>query len=105
MLRERIFLLAYRDDGRKHRLFQAASVIKRLFLVRSLQGLKLLSEEELHRQCHRRWNGPGKLPLHLWLNQTATEMDKNRLRACGNCVIPACARLACQIHAHRLLDE
>ena len=48
------------------------------------------------------WNLLGRIPVHQWLLQDHEVQpdDILRLQALGNCVMPACGRLAVHIMAH-----
>lgn len=53
--------------------------------------------EDISKRCHTMWNARGRLPLHLWLQQSQTRDETERLEMLGNIVMPQCGRLA--LHA------
>lgn len=82
--RERIFLLATRGQQDP------------------LEGLQLQSSSDMHQSAHAAWNRCCKPPVSAWLLAQQSALDKERLKACGNVVIPQCARLALHIMGNHL---
>lgn len=64
-----------------------------------------MSVEDMHRQANARWNDLGRVPIHAWLMPSATELDKRRLKACGNVVMPRVGQLALHVHMHQVARE
>lgn len=66
----------------------------------SVQGMKLKTEEEMHRDAKLPWNPRGKPELTTWLLARQGQHDVARLKSLGNIVIPAQARVALHLLAH-----
>ena len=70
-------------------------------------SLWFMMEEALARQdhcllppdqhCVSSWNPGAKPPLHKWLAHSQDDGDRARLKAMGNCVVPAQARLGFEL--------
>ena len=55
------------------------------------------------RNGKRTFNPQGKPPVHTWLAHKSSPLDKQRLHAMGNIVIPAEASVALDLFAHTCL--
>lgn len=64
-----------------------------------------MTSAEMHQNCHQRWNHFGRTPLSSWLKNDVSPVDKERLKASGNIVMPRCAQLALHLHARGLLSK
>ena len=55
-----------------------------------------MPNDEIQAKAKKPWNplGAVKVPLHRWMNKSATPEDDERLKCVGNAVIPQCGRLA-----------
>jgi hypothetical protein len=56
--------------------------------------------KDCKRIVRQAWNTPSALPMHQWLVQRHTGLDKVRLVMLGNAVAPACLHVAIPIRAH-----
>ena len=57
------------------------------------------------KQATEAWNPAAKLPLERWLVKSQTDLDRERLTAIGNVVMPRVARFAVHLLGHELLAE
>ena len=64
--------------------------------------MELMSLKAMHKRCGSTWNRYGKVPVNKWLWQEADEMDKERLKAVGNIVMPRVAQMALHVMAHEM---
>ena len=60
-----------------------------------------MSADDMRKRAQRPWNARARVPLASWLRAEAKAEDAARLRCIGNVVMPACARLALHVMAHR----
>eukprot|EP00435_Cladocopium_sp_Y103_P023636 s2702_g5.t1 len=61
--------------------------------------LELMTADEMRKASHKPWNATCKPDVADWLLVSQSQVDKERLKACGNIVIPQCAQLALQVIA------
>ena len=53
---------------------------------------------------NRPWNDGNAVPMHRWLCSDRSDVDKQRMTALGNVVVPACAHMAAQMLC-RIVDS
>ena len=58
-----------------------------------------MTADEMRKSSHQPWNVTCKPDITNWLLTSQSQVDKERLKACGNNVIPQCARLALHVIA------
>ena len=116
--RERIFLLATRGQQDPLEVWpldlsfdvpclacpgpNCLTLSQLICFLATLQGLQLQSPSDMHQSAHAAWNRCCKPPVSAWLLAKQSALDKERLKACGNVVIPQCARLALHIMGNHL---
>ena len=101
VFRERTFILIERQD---FNLFQSRFFL--MFKCRIVyghlqnQGRALTPMENVKEWPEQPWHLESRQPLSSWLANESTTLDKSRLKAAGNIVMPPMAHLALTILAH-----
>ena len=97
VFRERVFLLACKRSSAAETLFQDCSPnqsdLFEMCWIFLRQDFRRLTADEVHTNCHKRWNHAGRIPIEQWLMSEASKTDVSRLEALGNVVMPPLARL------------
>ena len=63
-----------------------------------------MTAQQMIQRSNLPWNRLGRIETHKWLMQDSEVQadDFDRLKSLGNCVMPACCRLALHLMGHHM---